>query len=150
MEHIRYHRNNRRGIHILCARGTEGLLLRTGGEKKNLCKVIEIVSYLVEVRRIRKMRRMRYDNRRVYADNSYSYKFVKFIKKKLIKELQPFYQKDCNKKTYVYLHNKATNFIAYINDITNMRCCQPVFANFFPKMRKNSIFFYKMGVGTKI
>ncbi len=113
-------------------------------------KVIEIVSYLVEVRRIRKMRRMRYDNRRVYADNSYAYKVVKFIKKRLIKELQPLRKKGCNKKTYDLYHNKVTSFIAYINDTTNIRCCQPVFANFFPKMRKNSIFFYKMGVGTKI
>ena len=113
-------------------------------------KVIEIISYLVEKHRIRKMRRMRYDNRNVYADNSYGYKGVKFIKKKLIKELQPFYQKDCNIKVSPTYHNKVTSFIAYINDSTKKRCCQPVFANFFPKLRKNSNFFYKMGVGTKI
>lgn len=43
---------------------------------------MKIVSNLVNLRLIRKQRKMRYDNRNVYADNSYSLKVIRFIKKR--------------------------------------------------------------------
>ena len=43
---------------------------------------MKIVSNLVNLHLVRKQRKMRYDNRKVYADNSYSLKVIKLIKKR--------------------------------------------------------------------
>lgn len=43
---------------------------------------MKIVSNLVNLHIVRKQRKMRYDNRKVYADNSYSLKVIKLIKKR--------------------------------------------------------------------
>lgn len=43
---------------------------------------MKIVSNLVNLHLIRKQRKMRYDNRKVYADNSHSLKVIKLIKKR--------------------------------------------------------------------
>lgn len=43
---------------------------------------MKIISNLVNLRLIRKQRKMRYDNSKVYADNSYSTKVIRFIKKR--------------------------------------------------------------------
>ena len=43
---------------------------------------MKIVSNLVNLHLVRKQRKMRYDNRNVYADNSYSLKVIRFIKKR--------------------------------------------------------------------
>lgn len=43
---------------------------------------MKIISNLVNLRLIRKQRKMRYDNSKVYADNSYSLKVIKLIKKR--------------------------------------------------------------------
>ena len=43
---------------------------------------MKIISNLVNLRLIRKQRKMRYDNSKVYADNSYSTKVIRFIRKR--------------------------------------------------------------------
>ena len=43
---------------------------------------MKIVSNLVNLHLVRKQRKMRYDNRKVYADNSYSLKVIRFIRKR--------------------------------------------------------------------
>lgn len=43
---------------------------------------MKIVSNLVNLHLVRKQRKMRYDNRKVYADNSYSTKVIRFIRKR--------------------------------------------------------------------
>lgn len=91
-------------------------------------EIIHIVSDLVLMRRIRKMRKMRYDRPKVYSDNSYSLRAVRFIKKKCnIKELKPSYEQGFKLNLLVNTLNNALN-IVYHNNSTYNSICQAFFA----------------------
>jgi len=99
--------------------------------KMKRSKVMAIISKLVEMRRVHKMRKMRDDNSRVFADNRYSIKIIRLIKKRLTKKLQPLSNKGCNKSTFSFANNKVENvIICKINNSTKLRCCQYLKDNF--------------------
>ncbi len=72
------------------------------GIKISRSEAISIIIELTVKKLIRKMRKLRYDNSKVYSDNAYSLRVVKFIRRKPGKELQP-----CGNRTVTKNHNKC-------------------------------------------
>ncbi|MCH5324299.1 MAG: helix-turn-helix domain-containing protein [Eubacterium sp.] len=68
--------------------------------------VMKIINQLVLLRRIRKIRRYRYDNMRVLSDNTYNLRPKKMIHKRPKKELQPHFHKGCNIFSQSDVHSK--------------------------------------------